>query len=200
MPECALPANRRKRTISLAADNQTRLLWPIFVALAIAVVDQISKFWAVNALTNQPPVEIFGSSFMLTLVYNDGGAMGTNLGSSLAYLIISLIIMPVLAYYIYSHRTQPSMSIPLSSIAGGAIGNIIDRIRLGRVVDFLDVDIPDVNILGYQLERWWTFNVADTAISCGIIFILAHMIFTAAPSRQTELDSKQPENNSITID
>ena len=101
--------------------------------------------------------------------------MGTKLASSTYYLVVALIILPFLLFYIYRYRTAFVLSIPLSFIAGGAIGNLIDRIRLGQVVDFVDVDFFDINFLGYHLDRWWTFNVADAAISCAIAFLFLHM-------------------------
>lgn len=153
------------------------LRWPVVLLTLVVVVDQLTKLWAVDHLTGEPSMEIIGRLIMFTLVYNEGGALGTNLGSSAYYLISSSIILIAVLYYIYANRHLPKLSLPLSLIAGGAIGNIIDRIRQGRVIDFIDVDFPDIDILGYQLQRWWTFNVADAAISTSIVFILIGSIF-----------------------
>ena len=114
---------------------------------------------------------------MFTLVYNEGGAMGTRLGSTQYYTIMAILILPFLAYYLWRNRSEKSIAWPLAFILGGAIGNLIDRVRVGRVVDFIDVDIPDINLSFFQLDRFWTFNVADAAITCAIVFLLAHMIF-----------------------
>ncbi|MCP4713463.1 MAG: lipoprotein signal peptidase, partial [Planctomycetes bacterium] len=89
------------------------------------------------------------------LVYNLGGALGTNLGSSIFYLVSSSLILIVVFYFIYSYRNILSVALPMASIAGGAIGNILDRVRLGKVVDFIDVDFFNMNLFGYQLDRWW---------------------------------------------
>ncbi len=59
----------------------------------------------------------------------------------------------------------------------GAIGNVIDRIRLGKVIDFLDVDFFDITIGSFQIERWWTFNIADAAISCSLMFLIGLYLF-----------------------
>ncbi len=143
----------------------------------MAALDQVTKLWAVDALSGQPSIEVLGDLFKLTLVYNEGGAMGTSFGSSTWYLIIALIIIPILFYYLYLYRATLSFAIPLAFICGGAIGNLIDRIRIGRVVDFIDVDFFDINFLGFQLDRWWTFNIADSAISCALVFLLIKVIF-----------------------
>ncbi len=153
--------------------------------------DQITKLWAVDALTNQPPVPVIGEFFRFTLVYNYGGAMGTSFGPSHYYLITALIILPLLFFYLYQSRHQKLVAIPLSFIAGGALGNVIDRLRIGKVVDFIDVDFFDLNLFGYQLDRWWTFNIADAAITCSIVFILVTMFL---PQRWT-----QPEKKTSTL-
>lgn len=103
--------------------------------------------------------------------------MGTNFGSSIYYLIAGLLILAFLLYYIYVNRSFRTFAFPLAFIAGGAIGNLIDRIRLGYVIDFIDVDFFDIDLFGFQLERWWTFNIADAAISCSIVFLIVYMLF-----------------------
>lgn len=114
---------------------------------------------------------------MFTLVYNEGGALGTNLGSSNYYLIASSLILLFLLYYIYLARNDRMLANTLAFIAAGAMGNIVDRIRFGRVIDFIDVDLPDISLFGYELQRWWTFNIADSAITCAIIVLLMRMVF-----------------------
>jgi len=115
---------------------------------------------------------------MLTLVYNEGGALGTSFGPSFYYLATSSVILAFVLYYIFVHRTHKALAYPLGLIAGGALGNIIDRIRIGKVIDWIDVDIFDVNLFGYYLERWWTFNIADAAISCSILYLLVTMFLS----------------------
>ncbi len=102
--------------------------------------------------------------------------MGTTLGSGTFYLITSLIVLGIVFYLAYTNFNNRFISILLTGIAGGAIGNIIDRIRIGKVADFLDFDIPDINFLGLRLERWWTFNIADAAITVGVIMLLVYML------------------------
>ena len=138
---------------------------------------------------------------MFTLVYNEGGAMGTRLGSSQYYTIMAVLILPFLGYYLWRNRSEKTIAWPLAFILGGAIGNLIDRVRVGRVVDFVDVDIPDIKFSFFQLDRFWTFNVADAAITCAIVFLLAHMILakkaissgSASPAESTD----EPTNLSV---
>ncbi len=113
----------------------------------------------------------------MSLTYNKGGAMGTSLGGSTFYLITSLIVLVIVLYLAYRNLNVRFISISLAAIAGGAIGNIADRIRVGQVIDFLDFNIPDIKILGFALERWWTFNLADAAITVGVITFIVYMLF-----------------------
>ena len=152
------------------------LIGPAVVLALVVASDQITKLWAVNNLALRQPVEVIGTLLQFTLVYNRGGAMGTNFGSVAYYLISSILILGFVLYYLYTHRHIARLSYPLALIAGGAIGNIIDRIRLGEVIDFIDVDIFDINLLGFELRRWWTFNIADAAISLSIVYLVISLL------------------------
>jgi signal peptidase II len=155
-----------------------KIILPLVIIVLSVIIDQLTKAWALANLThgsfNSEPEKFF----QFTLVFNDGGAMGTNFGSPMYYLISSILILLFVFYYIYANRDIKALAIPLSFIAGGAIGNITDRFIRGQVVDFIDVDFFDLNIFGYQLYRWWTFNMADVFISCSIVFLLYLIIFT----------------------
>lgn len=166
------------------------------VLAGVVLVDQATKLWAVASLTGQPPVKVFGDFLMFTLVYNEGGAMGTRIGPSTYYLIMALVVLPFVFYYIFHNRHTTAMSLPLAFIAGGAIGNLIDRIRLGQVVDFIDVDFFNISIGSFQLDRWWTFNVADSAISCSIVFLIIHMFFQHKEPRPNGQTPLQPGGTS----
>lgn len=169
-----------------------KLLIPAVAILVAAIVDQITKMMALAYLVDSPPVKVLGDFFQLTLVYNEGGAMGTNFGSPTYYLVSSVLILIFLLYYIYSHRERYYITAALGLIAGGAIGNIIDRIRFGRVVDFLDFDFFDINLFGYNLERWWTFNVADAVISCSIVYLVIKIFFFSQPQPHPVSDPENP--------
>ncbi len=177
MPGSVLNANLPKRILKLANSDFKKIAVPLVIVLVVILIDQLTKFWALETLGNNNSIEVIGRFFMFTLVYNEGGALGTNFGPSTYYLIISILILFFVFYYIFINRHLSQIAYPLSFIAGGAIGNIIDRIRIGKVIDFIDVDFFDINLFDYTLERWWTFNIADSAISCSIVFLLIYMVF-----------------------
>jgi len=193
MHVCALSAKKKKRGVALPVTNIRALFVPAIIFLSVTIIDQITKIWAVDFLSIKGSVEVLGRFLMLTLTYNQGGALGTSFGPSIYYLIASVLILAFILYYIFIHRTDREITFPLSFIAGGALGNIVDRIRIEKVVDWIDVDFFNLNILGYQLDRWWTFNLADAAISCAIVYILITMLLS-------KFSSPEKNQNSVTND
>ncbi len=169
------------------------LIGPVIALVVVVVLDQATKIWALAALEPLQPKEVLGRFFMFTLVFNKGGALGTNFGSVMYYLIAAILILIFVLYYLVVNRHLARISYPLALIAGGAIGNIIDRVRFGQVVDFIDVDFFTINIWGYHLDRWWTFNIADSAISCSIVFLII-TLFLHRHHRAAELPKVSEES------
>lgn len=128
-----------------------------------------------HAILNAKTVNIIPGFFDLALVGNKGAAFGifTNVNHHIRTLIFTFVSLGalVLLIYIYRSRPQNCMVIPIAvgMVIGGAIGNWIDRIRFGQVIDFLDVYI--------KRYHWPTFNVADSSITVGVGLLLVHMIF-----------------------
>ncbi len=135
--------------------------WTIF--LSIVLLDVASKRLAVTALTPYVARNIVDDLLRFTLAFNSGGAMSLSLGPSSRwwFTLLSLATLVVLAYmYRQSSPTDKMQVASLALICGGAVGNLIDRIRSPRgVVDFIDI--------GIGTHRFWTFNVADMAVTFG---------------------------------
>ncbi|MGH7605222.1 MAG: signal peptidase II [Gemmatimonadaceae bacterium] len=135
--------------------------WTIF--LSIVLLDVATKRFAVSSLVPYVPRNIVDEFLRFTLAFNSGGAMSLSLGPSSRwwFTLLSIATLFVLAY-MYKH-TSPDDRLQLASLAlicGGAVGNLIDRIRspLG-VVDFIDI--------GVGIHRFWTFNIADVGVTLG---------------------------------
>ena len=147
------------------------LFWGLLVG--VVVVDVITKWLAVRTLVPQRlPHQVLGEAVRLTLVYNPGAAFGLHLGpfSRWIFMALTLGALAVLWRLYRSTRAgETSRTVALGLVCGGAIGNLIDRVRseLG-VVDFIDVGVGD--------WRWPTFNVADMAVSSGA-FLLAWVLW-----------------------
>ena len=136
--------------------------WTIF--LTIVLVDVATKRFAVAELSPPyVPHDILGDFLRFTLAFNSGGAMSLSLGPSSRwwFTLLSIGTLFVLAY-MYRH-TSPNDRLQIASIAlicGGAVGNLLDRLRSARgVVDFIEI--------GIGTHRFWTFNIADMGVTFG---------------------------------
>jgi signal peptidase II len=142
--------------------QRSNRFWTIF--LTIVLVDVATKRFAVSELS--PPHvrhDVIGDLLRFTLAFNPGGAMSLSLGPSSRwwFTLLSIATLFVLAY-VY-RQTSPDDRVQIASIAlicGGAVGNLLDRLRSSRgVVDFIDI--------GIGTHRFWTFNIADVAVTIG---------------------------------
>ena len=140
----------------------------LILAASVFVVDQAAKFWAERALNLYAPVEITGF-FNLTLVYNPGAAFSflSTAGGWQRWMFsgIALAAITLILFWLSRLPREARLSIlSLGLILGGAFGNLVDRLRLGKVVDFLDFH--------YAGLHWPAFNVADAAITVGAVCLI----------------------------
>lgn len=161
---------------------------------AVLLIDQATKTIALSTLKIGVPVPVFGDLLRWTLTYNPGGAFGVRLGSSNYYLVSSLVIFAVLVFYIWRNRYIDYIAIPLTIVAGGAVGNIVDRLRFGEVVDFIDCDFPDVTIGSYHMDRWPIFNIADMAVSVGIIVTILLIFYNSYRDAKRRLAEEEADH------
>lgn len=137
------------------------------VVVAIVALDQATKWWILSVVM-QPPQRIPVTGFFdLVLVMNRGVSFGMLGGAPgwVAAALIAFALLLAVALSIWMWRAQNLLlGLSLGLVVGGAIGNVIDRIRFGAVVDFLDFYIGDYH--------WPAFNVADSAITVGVILLI----------------------------
>jgi signal peptidase II len=138
------------------------LFWGVL--LGVVVLDFVTKRLAVATL-GRVPLRLLGDWLTLRLVYNPGAAFGIHVGaySRWVFTVLALVALVVLGGMVrQTQLTQRFRLLALALVCGGAVGNLIDRLRGGRgVVDFIDVWIGSFH--------WPTFNVADMAVSCGAV-------------------------------
>ena len=170
----------------------------IIIALIVSIValDQITKFVVKKLMNLRESIGIIGDFFQFTYIENPGMAFGLQMENKILFTILSIGAAVVVFVYLYRMRNEKMMLVvALSFIMGGAIGNLIDRLFYGRVVDFLDfeffdISIPEFSFLfidfpGLELTRWPIFNIADTSVSIGMI-IITWMIFFVKDAPNTE--------------
>ena len=135
------------------------------LALIVVVLDQLAKAWLVANVAKGEVREVIGDSVRLVYHQNNGALFGLFRDQAVLFGLISIgVIGLIVAYHARTGRSL-YMSLALGFLLGGAIGNLIDRLRLGYVVDFVDIGIGDL--------RFYTFNLADSAISTAIVLLVA---------------------------
>ena len=150
--------------------GQYRLL--VLTAAAIVLLDQMTKAWIQKTMLLHQSIPVIPDLFNLTYIRNPGAAFGlfASGGGSLRsafFIAVSVIALVVLSLlYTKAPRETWLLRFSLSLVMGGAIGNLIDRIRLGEVVDFLDFYLGSYH--------WPAFNVADSCITIGIGLLILH--------------------------
>jgi len=131
------------------------------IAILIALLDQLTKFWVVQRIDPDLPVVVVKDLFRLVNWGNSGAAWGMFQNSNLIMAAISAVTLVVICIFRRSFQMHLLGSkIALGLIAGGIIGNVVDRLRYGHVVDFLD--------FSFRGHHWPAFNVADSAICVGV--------------------------------
>ncbi len=179
--------------------RQRSLSLYILISILVILLDQITKLLIVNNLSEGEAVSIIRDLLYFQFVYNEGGAMGTSLGPSWLYTILTLAALALIIRYFIKDKTDgASIKLPLTLIFGGAVGNLIDRIRLGKVIDFIDADFPDIPFIG--ITRWWTFNVADAAITCGLVIFVIGFFLGKKPDVTPVADRLTPETDQLESD
>ena len=138
--------------------------WLRLLAIATVVVafDLWTKHWASANLAWHEPVEVLGPVVRFTYTRNSGVAFGLGAGLPFPYYLFSIAAVAVILYLFARQRiTGMARQVSLALIMGGAIGNLVDRVRSGEVVDFIEV--------GYGHWHWPVFNVADSAVTIGVV-------------------------------
>ena len=160
-------------------------LWPAGV---IILFDQVTKVWVQSSIEPGASVSIWGNWIIFTHQLNPAGAMSIRLGPPAFYLTITALVVVFLTHTIITRLVPPMSRWALTLILAGAVGNMIDRIRIGAVIDFVDLEFFDfslpaidwgpIHVPGDLMTRWPVFNVADASVSVGIcLLILATFIF-----------------------
>ncbi len=144
------------------------------VSVLVILLDQVTKYIALSNLNYLEPLSV-GPFFNFTLVYNSGAAFSllSNLGPYKLIFLSGIAITASIFILIFLFRLKSNrywMSGSLSLILGGAVGNLIDRIQYGIVVDFIDLHIKGLH--------WPAFNIADIAISTGAIMLMIEIIWS----------------------
>nr|WP_188648406.1 signal peptidase II [Marinithermofilum abyssi] len=152
------------------------------IAVAVLLLDQVTKWFVLHRMELYESIPVWDDVFHITSHRNRGAAFGILQNQQWLFIGITVVVTAVLLVYIYRLRKEGAMMLwSLSLILGGAVGNLIDRVRFGEVVDFLD----------FRLIHYPIFNVADSAIVIGVCLMV--IVTLRQPAREKEYVSKAGE-------
>jgi len=157
-----------REDLASVASDQSKLVTFAGTAGLVLALDIFTKFLVQANLHAYDSVEVVGDFFRFTYIFNPGAAFGLHLGSYSRFIFLALAFVALgvlLVMYRHTAANDKLRLFAIGAIAGGALGNVVDRIRSSRgVVDFLDFGIGDL--------RWPVFNIADTAVTIGAVLLL----------------------------
>lgn len=174
------------------AQRRDGVSWVLFLTIAAAVLalDQATKAWVLATLPGAPPVTVIPGFFNLTFSRNTGGVFGLfsgapSLGRRAFFVGATAVALGVIVLFLRRWgRESRLLSVALALVAGGAVGNLVDRLRFGSVVDFIDWH--------WRSHHWYTFNIADSAITGGAVLLVAHSLFFETPTAAVEAPEPPP--------
>lgn len=158
--------------IGIGLGHKRHLSLMALIVFSVIVLDQLTKWLVTGAMRLHETIPIIPDLFSLTYIRKSGAAFGILAGSHAGFRLVFFGLTSVLALALLGTiyvRLSPADwigQVSVASIFGGAAGNLIDRIRSGEVIDFLDF-----SLLGHH---WPAFNVADAAITVGVCFLIGH--------------------------
>ena len=150
----------------MTAQERGPALWPRFVLLAslVVIADQVTKALLVGALRPGESTDVIGDLVRFVHAQNSGGLFGMFRDAAPIFAVASIFVIALIAWYHGRAGRSPYLTLTLGLLLGGAIGNLIDRLRYGHVVDWVDAGVGSF--------RWYTFNVADAAISGALLLLI----------------------------
>ena len=165
-PEATGVAEPTAAPVPDAAATKAKAHWLVFfgLALTVLVLDQLTKAWLTSTLSPGEVMSVIGDYVRLVFSQNSGALFGLFRDNALLFGVVSIFVIGLIVVYQRQVGSSLYLSIALGLLLGGALGNVTDRLRLGYVVDFVDIGIGDL--------RWYTFNVADAAISLSIVLLI----------------------------
>lgn len=182
--------------------------WIAVIIIVLVILDQLTKYIIKTSMYLGQSFTVLGDFFRITYVENPGMAFGLRPGNPFVFMMLSIIAAALVFYYLYRLRDQNwLLQVAMAFISAGAIGNLTDRFLYGRVVDFLDFEFIDIhipafsllfiNFPGYSMTRWPVFNVADMAVTGGMIIIISYLVFVGDPLKPAEKPAVELGDGSV---
>ena len=148
------------------------MIYELIIAILIGL-DQLSKYWVLNYLQEIGSIPVIQNVFHLTYVENRGAAFGMFQNNQMIFVVVAIVASIFGLYYLHTKKMHSIGKVGIMLIISGAIGNLIDRVRLGFVVDYFD----------FRIIWEYVFNVADVFVVVGTAMLCIYILFLKVKSR-----------------
>jgi len=169
--------------------TNTIKLWFLSITALVMALDQFTKYWVSVRLREGDEIDIIRGFFKLSYTENPGIAFGMLNNGDVKWLLVSISIAAILVVIYYMRRTPATQTLllwSLSLLAAGISGNLIDRFRLGRVIDFI--------LIYYKEHQWPVFNIADTAITIGAALMAIELFLSPQAEHAPVVETVETPN------
>ena len=173
----------------IATRAGTTKLWYLFIAMLVMLFDQYTKYWVAVKLREGDEIDMIRGFFKFSYTENPGIAFGMLNNGNVKWLLVAVSVAAIVVVVYYMRRTPVSNTLLLWSLAllaAGISGNLVDRIRLGRVIDFI--------LIYYKSYQWPVFNIADTAITIGAALMAIELFLSPQAERTPIIEPAEAPN------
>lgn len=174
---------------AIAPKTSNVKIWYLLVATIVMLFDQITKYWVAVKLSGGDEIDIIQGFFKFSYTENPGIAFGMLNNGNVKWLLVSISVAAIIVVIYYMKRTPSSNRLllwSLSLLSAGICGNLIDRVRLGRVIDFI--------LIYYKDYQWPVFNIADTAITIGAALMAIELFLSPQAEHSTAVEPAKAPN------
>jgi signal peptidase II len=181
---------------AIGTQSRAGKFWYLVVMALVLALDQFTKYWVSLTLRNGGDIEVIPGFLTLSYTENPGIAFGMLSNGNVRWLLVAVSVAAVVIVAYYMARTHASNRLllwSLSLLAAGIVGNLIDRVHMGRVIDFIEAY--------YKSYHWPVFNVADTAITIGAALMAIELFVSPQAERATATErNESPVKDSSIIE
>lgn len=173
----------------IATKTSTMKLWYLLFATLVMLFDQFTKAWVSVKLREGDEIDVIRGFFKFSYTENPGIAFGMLNNGNVKWLLVTISVAAIVVVLYYMKRTPVSNTLllwALALLAAGICGNLIDRVRLGRVIDFI--------LLYYKDYQWPVFNIADTAITIGAALMAIELFLAPQAETTTVVEPAEAPN------
>ncbi len=183
MSAATLEVNQPMNAEAVPRNTNSTKIWYLLVTAIVLMIDQCTKYWMSMNLREGDEIEVIRGFFKFSYTENPGIAFGMLNNANVKWLLVTISVAAIIVVAFYMTRTASSNRLLLWSLAllaAGISGNLVDRVRMGRVIDFI--------LVYYKSYEWPVFNIADTAITIGAALMAIELFLPPQHERKAAVE------------